>query len=102
MTDAVIRSQSGRIIQDTLDSGTPTTVAYCYDAADRLTGTTVTDAPEGAAPVAAGSLTTTRPARRSATTPSSFALNLASAGERTGECSECSGSGLGSVSRSRG
>jgi RHS repeat-associated protein len=46
---------------DTFDGGTPTTVAYCYDAADRLTGTTVTGAPTGASPVAAGNLTTTGP-----------------------------------------
>ncbi|MDQ2636112.1 MAG: hypothetical protein M3Y83_04445, partial [Actinomycetota bacterium] len=44
---------------DTFDGGTPTTVAYCYDAADRLTDTTVTGAPAGASPVAAGNLTTT-------------------------------------------
>jgi RHS repeat-associated protein len=46
---------------DTFDGGTPTTVAYCYDDADRLTGTTVTAAPAGASPVAAGALTTTGP-----------------------------------------
>jgi RHS repeat-associated protein len=46
---------------DTQDGGTPTTVGYCYDAADRLTGTTVTGAPTGASPVAAGNLTTTGP-----------------------------------------
>jgi RHS repeat-associated protein len=46
---------------DTFDGGTPTTVAYCYDAADRLTDTTVTDAPAGASPVAAGNLTTIGP-----------------------------------------
>ncbi|GMA89945.1 hypothetical protein [Homoserinibacter gongjuensis] len=46
---------------DTFDGGTPTTVAYCYDAADRLTGTTVTAAPAGASPVAGGNLTTTGP-----------------------------------------
>ncbi len=46
---------------DTFDGGTPTTVAYCYDTADRLTGTTVTAAPAGASPVAAGNLTTTGP-----------------------------------------
>jgi RHS repeat-associated protein len=120
VSDAVVRSQSGRIIQDTLTDtaatgpetstyrfdaagrlvraeiprhvleygfgtascgvaaagangnrtsfsdtfeggGTPTTVAYCYDDADRLTGTTVTAAPTGASPVAAGNLTTTGP-----------------------------------------
>jgi RHS repeat-associated protein len=36
-------------------------VAYCYDQADRLTGTTVTGAPVGASPVAGGNLTTTGP-----------------------------------------
>ncbi|MGN6272387.1 MAG: RHS repeat-associated core domain-containing protein [Protaetiibacter sp.] len=46
---------------DTFDAGTPTTVAYCYDAADRLAGTTVTGAPADASPVAAGNLTTTGP-----------------------------------------
>jgi RHS repeat-associated protein len=38
--------------------GTVTSVAYCYDNADRLTGTTVTNAPVGASPVAGGNLTT--------------------------------------------
>jgi RHS repeat-associated protein len=46
---------------DTFDGGAPATVAYCYDDADRLTGTTVTGAPAGASPVAGGSLTTTAP-----------------------------------------
>jgi RHS repeat-associated protein len=46
---------------DTFDGGTPTTVAYCYDSADRLTGTTVTGAPVDASPVAAGNLTITGP-----------------------------------------
>jgi RHS repeat-associated protein len=46
---------------DVFDGGTPTTVAYCYDTADRLTGTTVTAAPSGAGPVAGGNLTTTGP-----------------------------------------
>jgi RHS repeat-associated protein len=46
---------------DTFDAGTPTTVAYCYDVADRLTATTVTAAPSGAGPVAGGNLTTTGP-----------------------------------------
>jgi RHS repeat-associated protein len=38
-----------------------TSVAYCYDNADRLTGTTVAGAPFGAAPVLAGNLTATGP-----------------------------------------
>lgn len=38
-----------------------TSVAYCYDGADRLTGTTVTDAPAGASPVAGSNLTTSAP-----------------------------------------
>ncbi len=46
---------------DTFDGGTPTTVAYCYDNADRLTGITVTGAPVGASPVGGGSLTVTGP-----------------------------------------
>jgi RHS repeat-associated protein len=46
---------------DTFDAGIPTTVAYCYDHADRLTSTTVTAAPSGAGPVAGGNLTTTGP-----------------------------------------
>jgi RHS repeat-associated protein len=41
--------------------GDVTSVAYCYDAADRLTGTTVTDAPAGASPVAGSNLTITGP-----------------------------------------
>ena len=44
---------------DVKDGGTPTTVAYCYDGADRLTSTTVTGAPVGASPVAGGNLSTT-------------------------------------------
>ncbi|WP_306295601.1 MULTISPECIES: RHS repeat-associated core domain-containing protein [Clavibacter] len=36
---------------DVLDGGTPTTVASCYDGADRLLGTTVTNAPADASPV---------------------------------------------------
>jgi len=47
---------------DTFDGGTPMTVAYCYDNADRLTSTTVTNAPPGASPVVANNLTTTGPA----------------------------------------
>jgi RHS repeat-associated protein len=43
---------------DVKDGGTPTTVAYCYDGADRLTSTTVTGAPAGASPVAGGNLST--------------------------------------------
>lgn len=46
---------------DALDGGTPTSVAYCYDTADRLTGTTVTGAPSGVSPVAGGNLSTTGP-----------------------------------------
>ena len=42
---------------DTKDAGTPTTVAYCYDYADRLTATTVTNPPVGASPVAGTALT---------------------------------------------
>ncbi len=44
--------------------GAVTSVAYCYDNADRLTATTVTNAPSGASPVAGGNLST------SGTTPS--------------------------------
>jgi large repetitive protein len=46
---------------DTKDAGTPTTVAYCYDGTDRLTKTTVTNAPSGASPVSGGNLTMTGP-----------------------------------------
>ena len=46
---------------DSFDGGTPTTVAYCYDSADRLTSTAVTNAPVGGPPVVAGNLTTTGP-----------------------------------------
>lgn len=46
---------------DTPTVGTATTVAYCYDNADRLTGTTVTNPPSGASAVAGGSLTMTAP-----------------------------------------
>lgn len=41
--------------------GEVTSVGYCYDHADRLTGTTVTNAPAGASPVIAGNLTMTGP-----------------------------------------
>jgi RHS repeat-associated protein len=41
--------------------GNATTVAYCYDNADRLTNTTVTSPPAGASPVAGGNLSTTGP-----------------------------------------
>ena len=47
---------------DTFDGGTPMMVAYCYDNADRLTSTTVTNAPSGASPVIANNLTMTGPA----------------------------------------
>jgi RHS repeat-associated protein len=42
---------------DTFDSGTPTTVSYCYDNADRLTSTTVGSPPSGAGPIFGVSLT---------------------------------------------
>ncbi|HWH25876.1 MAG TPA: PA14 domain-containing protein [Pseudolysinimonas sp.] len=38
-----------------------TSMSYCYDNADRLTGTAVTGAPSGAAPVLASNLSTTTP-----------------------------------------
>jgi RHS repeat-associated protein len=41
--------------------GSVTSTAYCYDHADRLTSTTVTNAPSGASPVAGGNLTTVSP-----------------------------------------
>jgi RHS repeat-associated protein len=44
---------------DGKDGGTPTTVAYCYDNADRLTATTVTNPPVGASPVTGTALTAT-------------------------------------------
>jgi len=46
---------------DTFDGGTPMMVAYCYDNADRLTSTTVTNAPSGASPVVGNNLTMTGP-----------------------------------------
>ena len=46
---------------DAKDGAAPTTVAYCYDHADRLTGTAVTGAAVGASPVAGGNLTETGP-----------------------------------------
>ncbi|MEP6479351.1 MAG: FG-GAP-like repeat-containing protein, partial [Rhodoglobus sp.] len=42
---------------DVQNGGTPNTVAYCYDNADRLTATSVVLAPGGANPVTAGPLT---------------------------------------------
>jgi RHS repeat-associated protein len=41
-------------VTDTLDGGTPTTTTACYDNADRLTATTVTNPPAGASPVVDG------------------------------------------------
>ena len=41
--------------------GVASSVAYCYDNADRLTGTTVAGAPAGASPVAGGNLSMTGP-----------------------------------------
>jgi RHS repeat-associated protein len=60
-TDVVGAGRNGNRtgFSDTKDGGTPTTVAYCYDGADRLTSTTVTGAPVGASPVAGGNLSTT-------------------------------------------
>ncbi|MBX3100119.1 MAG: VCBS repeat-containing protein [Salinibacterium sp.] len=46
---------------DTKDGGTPSTVSYCYDNADRLTSTSVVNAPVGASPVAGGALSTVGP-----------------------------------------
>jgi RHS repeat-associated protein len=46
---------------DTFDGGTPTTVAYCYDNADRLTSSAVTNAPVGAGPVAGANLNVVGP-----------------------------------------
>ncbi len=44
LSDAVVRSQAGRILQDTLtDGGTNYSSNYSYDAAGRLTGATVPD-----------------------------------------------------------
>ncbi|MEP6482136.1 MAG: hypothetical protein ABJA94_09040, partial [Rhodoglobus sp.] len=42
---------------DVKNAGTPNTVGYCYDNADRLTATTVVAAPGAANPVTAASLT---------------------------------------------
>jgi RHS repeat-associated protein len=42
---------------DTKDAGTPATTSYCYDNADRLTGTTVTNPPAGTDPVNGTALT---------------------------------------------
>ena len=60
-TDASRAGRNGNRtgFSDVKDGGTPTTVAYCYDGADRLTSTTVTGAPVGASPVAGGNLSTT-------------------------------------------
>jgi RHS repeat-associated protein len=43
---------------DVHNGGTPMTVSYCYDHADRLTSTSVTNPPSGGGPVAWGNLTT--------------------------------------------
>jgi RHS repeat-associated protein len=45
-------------MSDSIDGATPTTTAYCYDNADRLTGTTTTAPPAQADPVLATNLTT--------------------------------------------
>ena len=59
-TDAAGAGRNGNRtgFSDVKDGGTPTTVAYCYDGADRLTSTSVTGAPVGASPVAGGNLST--------------------------------------------
>ncbi|WBU36908.1 RHS repeat-associated core domain-containing protein [Homoserinibacter sp. YIM 151385] len=46
---------------DTFDGGTPTTVTYCHDWVDRLTGTQVTGAHPDTAPVGSVSLSMTAP-----------------------------------------
>ncbi len=51
------RNGNRTAFSDTKDAGTPATVAYCYDNADRLTATTVTNPPAGASPVAGSNLT---------------------------------------------
>ena len=47
--------------QTTGSTTVTTATSYCYDNADRLTGTSTTGAPAGASPVAAGTLSTTGP-----------------------------------------
>jgi large repetitive protein len=44
---------------DQTNGATPTTVAYCYDNADRLTSDTVAHAPTGAGPLLATNLAST-------------------------------------------
>jgi RHS repeat-associated protein len=54
-----------------------TTVAYCYDNADRLTGTSVMGAPTGASPVLADNLTITAPGATLAYDPAGETTTLA-------------------------
>jgi RHS repeat-associated protein len=61
VADAGMNGNRTSFTDEFFDGATTSTteVAYCYDVADRLTGTTVTDAPVGASPVAGGNLTVT-------------------------------------------
>jgi RHS repeat-associated protein len=62
VTNAAAGADGNRTgMSDSINGATPTTVAYCYDNADRLTGTTTTAAPTGADPVLGTNLTTTGP-----------------------------------------
>lgn len=56
--DRAGRNGNRTSVIDTLDAGTPTTTTACYDNADRLTATTVTNPPAGANPVVDGLATT--------------------------------------------
>ena len=46
---------------DVQDGGAPSVTSYCYDYADRLVSTSVTNPPVGVSPVSAGTLTTVGP-----------------------------------------
>ena len=52
------RSGNRTSFSDVKDGGTPSTTAYCYDYADRLTSTVVTNPQAGASPVTGGALGT--------------------------------------------
>lgn len=88
MCDAAAGADGNRTsYTDVHNGGTPTSVAYCYDNADRLTGTTVAGAPSGANPLFAANLTSsnlTYDAQGNTTTLADESLTYDADGENIG------------------
>jgi RHS repeat-associated protein len=59
VNDAAGKNGNRTSFSDVFDGTTTTSMAYCYDNADRLRSTVVTNPPSGANPVYGGNLTTT-------------------------------------------